>query len=68
METAIYKIEFLDGRIFKIFCANKTQKNKVIQTMNKLTDKIRVSSQLTSGLHTEKQWSEISELILNNEL
>lgn len=59
METAIYQIEFLDGRIFKIFCANKTQKNKVIQTANKLKDKIKLISQIQSGIHTQKQFEEI---------
>ena len=63
MTTAIYQIEFLDGRIFKIYCANKTQKTKVIQTANKLKDKIKLMSQIQSGIHTQKQFEEIIKAI-----
>ena len=63
METAVFQIELLDGRVFRIFCANKNQKLRVIRTVNKLKDKIKLMSQLQSGIHTEKQWSQISESI-----
>lgn len=63
METAVFQIELLDGRIFRIFCANKNQKLRVIQTVNKLKNKIKLMSQLQSGIHTEKQWSQLSKSI-----
>jgi len=30
METIVYEIELNDGRIFRVFCANSTQKRNVI--------------------------------------
>ena len=59
METSVFQIELKDGRIFRIFCANSTQKMKVVQNFHKLRDKAKSISTITNGVHTTKQWNEI---------
>ncbi len=52
METIVYEIEFNDGRIFRVFCVNSTQKKKVINSYYKMSDKIKQINVITTGLHT----------------
>jgi hypothetical protein len=52
METIVYEIEFNDGRVFRVFCANSTQKKKVIQSYYKIADEIKEIKVITTGLHT----------------
>jgi len=56
METIVYQIEFNDGRIFRIFCANSTQKKKVIESYCKIKDKVKEITTITTGIHTLKQY------------
>ena len=57
METTLYEVSFDDGRLFKVFCANRSQRQRFLKTMGQVT-----SSQwrvLENGMHTIKQWEEI---------
>lgn len=61
METTLYKITFTDGRMFKVFCANKKQKERVHATAGAIKAhdpevKIEV---LENGIHDAKQWEDI---------
>ena len=63
METIVYQIEFKDGRIFRIFCANSTQKKKVISSYNAIADKVKEITVITSGIHTVSQYEKILKTI-----
>lgn len=58
METIVFQIELNDGRVFKVFCANSTQKKRVIQS-SLTNDKVKEVSTITNGLHTAKQYEQI---------
>ena len=59
METIVWEIELLDGRIFRVFCANGTQKRKVIATYSKIKDICKEIRVITNGVHTTKEWEKI---------
>lgn len=59
METSLYKITFIDGRVFKVFCANKHQKNRLGKITTKLSNNIDTIEELENGIHTIKQWEDI---------
>ncbi len=64
METTLYKITFKDGRLFKVFCANKAQKDRFIRTVPmRQTDKIKDVEVFESGIHNIKQWEKIIKTI-----
>lgn len=59
METIVYKIEFQDGREFRVFCANRKQKErfqKTVHTLNKVNATVSV---IINGIHNIKQWEQI---------
>ena len=68
METTLFEIEFNDGRKFRVFCANKTQKLKNLLQYQELKSKGLVKSilHITSGIHTQKQFNEIINSIYSN--
>ncbi len=59
METSVIQIELKDGRIFRVFCANSTQRKTVGQDFYNLKEKAKRISVVTNGIHTAKQWKEI---------
>ena len=58
METAIYEIKLKDGRKWRVFCANKTQKEKLIMSLLKIKPLIESWEVIVNGIHTLKQWNE----------
>lgn len=63
METIVYEIELNDSRIFRVFCANATQKKKVIDSYYKIMDKVKTIKVITMGVHTSKQFENILKTI-----
>lgn len=59
METSIFQIEFKDGSIFRIFCANKAQKNRVTKLYNSMRYSIKEFNELVNGIHTCKEFEQI---------
>jgi len=59
METIVFQIELNDGRVFRIFCANSTQKNKVINSYYQIKDKVKEITTITTGIHTVQQYEKI---------
>ena len=59
METIVFQIELNDGRVFRIFCANSTQKNKVINSYYRIKDKVKEITTITTGIHTAQQYEKI---------
>jgi len=59
METIVFQIELNDGRVFRIFCANSTQKKKVINSYYQIKDKVKEITTITTGIHTAQQYEKI---------
>ena len=61
METTLYKITFKDGRTFKVFCANRKQKERAYATADaiKKHDPEATITVLENGIHDVKQWEQI---------
>lgn len=59
METIVYQIELKDGRTFRVFCANRTQKKKVIDSYHKIKDKVKEITTITTGIHTSQQYEKL---------
>lgn len=58
METSLYKITFKDGREYRVFCANKKQKER----LQKITNSLGIFQDvevMTNGIHTIKQFEDI---------
>jgi len=58
METGLYEIIFKDGRIFRVFTANKKQKERLFNFLynNKKQSKLEL---VKNGIHTIKQFENI---------
>lgn len=60
METSLYEINFKDGRIFRVFCANRKQKERFKKSYLNLIDIYGMKiTQLSNGIHNIKQWEQI---------
>lgn len=63
METTIFEIKLSEGQTYRVFCANRTQKLKVLRQYDKLK-KEGIATEIKdvlNGIHTVKQWNEIVE-------
>lgn len=58
METSLYQITFNDGRIFKIFCANKRQKQRLHYLFYGIKE-VANCKVLENGIHNIKQFEDI---------
>ena len=58
METGVIEITFTDGRIYRIFFANDTQKRKVLAMYHKIdTTNVGISlAFICTGIHTVNQF------------
>jgi len=63
METSLWEMTLCDKRVFRIFCANKTQETKILKKFNELNDKWLVSSmeEISNGIHTTKQFLDFTK-------
>lgn len=61
METSLYKITFKDGREYRVFCANRKQKERMHKAWNELLKKDNETKVevMTNGIHTIKQFEDI---------
>jgi len=59
METTLYKITFKDGREYRVFCANKAQKDRMYKTVNAIKKAGGQTDIITNGIHNIKQWEAI---------
>lgn len=57
METVIFEIEFNDGRIFRVFCANSSQKNRVLRKR----DNVKSITEIACGIHTTSEYEYIHD-------
>ncbi len=63
MQTSLYKITFKDGRIFKIFCANRKQNKDILHFLSSpqgLKEIKRKGAKVVEcGIHTMTQFIKI---------
>lgn len=59
METTLYKITFKDGRVFKVFCANKHQKSRFLRSSIGIYNESTLEV-VENGIHTIKQWEDLT--------
>lgn len=59
METSIFEIEFNDGRIFRIFCANSTQYKKATSIFNDLKSEIKEVKNISNGINTFTEFNQM---------
>lgn len=65
MKTTLYKISFSDGRMFKVFCANRKQKERMrnsFESIRNLGGKMEIAD---NGIHNIKQWEAIIKSEIN---
>ena len=65
METTLYKVTFNDGRIFKVFCANRHQKDRFFDSSIGIHNNSKLET-IENGIHTIKQWEQILNYEDNN--
>jgi len=60
METTLYRVEFTDGREFRVFCANRAQKKRFSDMMYRAKEKLVFTNfritEISNGIHDIKQW------------
>ena len=60
MSTTLFRIKFKDGREWRVFCANNNQAQRLFTTLENISfDYENEMSEITSGIHTIKQWEQI---------
>lgn len=65
LETIVFQIEFKDGRVIRVFCANSTQKKKVLQSYDKIKDKVKEITTITNGVYTFAQYEKFITMLNN---
>lgn len=58
METGVIQIDFKDGRLYRVFYQNRTQKQKLYIEIDAIKDKIEMVRPISSGIHTVKEFKE----------
>ncbi len=59
MQKSVFEIELMDGRVFRIFCDNKKQEEKLNKQVRLLHPKVKYFIPIANGIHTQKQFEEI---------
>lgn len=63
MSTCVFEVKLKDGRAFRIFCANQSQKNRFFVKLNSIMDLVDEYYVISNGIHTTTQWESIVETI-----
>jgi len=56
METTLYAVIFLDGRIFRVNCRGKNQKKRFRLVTDRLKDEIKDIMEIINGIHTVSEF------------
>ena len=61
METTLFEVKLLDGRIFRVFCRGKNQKKRFREKVEELKSEIAYSHELSNGIHTITEFEKLKE-------
>jgi hypothetical protein len=61
METRIIQITFIDGRVYRVFCANRTQIDKMCRWYHSNKEVVKSFDFIVSGIHNTKQFLDIMD-------
>ena len=61
METTLYAVIFNDGRIYRINCRGKNQKQRFKIHVEKLKEQIKEVMQITNGIHNIKEFEQLTK-------
>lgn len=61
METTLYQVNFIDGRIYRVFCQGKNQKKRFREKVEELKNEIAYSHELSNGIHTITEFEKLKE-------
>lgn len=66
METSLYELHYKDGRVYKIFCANRKQNKDMLRILFKEQKKLKRNGQIVvrSGIHTMPEFKKIMQIEL----
>lgn len=64
METTVYQIEFIDGRKFRVFCANKAQKERFLKSIYPISKEDAVVTVVLNGIHNVNQWEAMLQTLI----
>ena len=61
METTLYQVNFIDGRIYRVFCQGKNQKKRFGNKIATLLDNIESVIEISNGIHTITEFEKLKE-------
>ena len=61
METTLYAVIFNDGRVYRINCRGKNQKQRFKIHTEKLKEQIKEVMQITNGIHNIKEFEQLTK-------
>lgn len=64
METTLYEIKFFNGRVFRVFCRGKNQKQRFNNFTQKIKNEIESITEVTNGIHTISEFEKITNNLL----
>lgn len=59
METTLFEIKLLDGRIFRVFCRGKNQKKRLSEKLLTLSDNLESVLNVSNGIHTIEEFEKL---------
>lgn len=59
METILYGVIFNDGRVYRINCRGKNQKQRFKIHAEKLKEQIKEVMEITNGIHNIKEFEQL---------
>ena len=61
METTLYAVIFNDGRVYRINCRGKNQKQRFKIHAEKLKEQIKEIQEITNGIHNIKEFEQLTK-------
>ena len=61
METTLFEVRLLDGRIFRVFCYGRNQKKRLRDKVNTLKEQVESIIELSNGIHTITEFEKLKE-------
>lgn len=60
METTLFAVIFNDGRVYRINCRGKNQKQRFKIHVGKLKEQIKEVMEITNGIHNIKEFEQLT--------